>query len=125
MLDNLARVMAIKDEVYVAHLLTSPEKRRRDRSRYNIDESRGDRLEYVHLNRPRFTLFGRDIQFDWRSRDWQLMVMKRLGVLRRLLPAWHRREREFLEWYEGVVDGFNLFTDDGAYDLYVLSLIHI
>ncbi|MBK6880058.1 MAG: 2-oxoacid:acceptor oxidoreductase family protein [Elusimicrobia bacterium] len=121
-LDNLARVMAIKDEVYVAHLLTSPEKRRRDRSRYNIDESRGDRLEYVHLNRPRFTLFGRDIQFDWRSRDWQLMVMKRLGVLRRLLPAWHRREREFLEWYEGVVDGFNLFTDDGAYDLYVEAL---
>jgi indolepyruvate ferredoxin oxidoreductase len=121
-LDNLARVMVIKDEVYVAHLLTSPEKRRRDRARYNIDETRGDRLEYIHLNRPRFTLFGRDVQFDWRSRDWQLMVMKRLGVLRRLLPSWHRREREFRDWYEGVVDGFNLFTDDGAYDLYVEAL---
>jgi len=38
---NLHKVMIIKDEVYVAHLLTSEEKQRRDRARYQVDPSRG------------------------------------------------------------------------------------
>lgn len=118
-LGNLHRVMAIKDEVYVAHLLTGEEKHRRDRARYNVNEERGDRLEYIHLNRPNFTVFGRNIQFDWRSRQWQLRVMKHLGFLRRLLPAWHAEERAFRSWYEARVDEFNLFADAESYRLYV------
>jgi len=43
---NLHKVMLIKDEIYVAHLLTSEEKRRRDRARYQVDPARGDRLHY-------------------------------------------------------------------------------
>ena len=45
--------------------------------------------------------------------------MKHLGVLRRLLPAWHAGERSFRTWYEGVVDEFTLFTDPETYRLYV------
>jgi indolepyruvate ferredoxin oxidoreductase len=118
-LGSLHRVMAIKDEIYVARLLTGEEKHRRDRARYNVNEERGDSLEYVHLNRPHFTVFGRNITFDWRSRQWQLHVMKHLAVLRRLLPAWHAGERAFRTWFEGLVDEFNIFTDPETYRLYV------
>src|SRR5258708_38939179 len=58
-LKNAFKVMAIKDEIYVAHLLTSPEKRQRDRVRFNIDPANGDRLTYRHINRPEFVVFGR------------------------------------------------------------------
>ncbi len=118
-LGNLHRVMAIKDEVYVARLLTGEEKHRRDRARYNVNEERGDRLDYVHLNRPNFTVMGRNIQFDWRSRQWHLHLMKHLGVLRRLFPAWHGAERVFRAWYERMVDEFTLFADAEIYRLYV------
>ena len=40
---NLHRVMAIKDEVYVAWLLSSEEKIERDRDRYNVRPELGDR----------------------------------------------------------------------------------
>ncbi|MBK8574948.1 MAG: 2-oxoacid:acceptor oxidoreductase family protein [Elusimicrobia bacterium] len=118
-LGNLHRVMAIKDEVYVAHLLTGEEKHRRDRARYNVNEERGDRLDYVHLNRPHFTVLGRNIEFDWRSRQWQLQIMRHLGILRQLLPGWHAGERAFRSWYEGLVDEFNIFADAETYRLYV------
>jgi indolepyruvate ferredoxin oxidoreductase len=118
-LENLYRVMVIKDEVYVAHLLTSEEKFRRDRQRYRINERRGDRVEYVHINRPQFTLFGRDIEFDIKTRNWQLRIMKRLRFLRRLLPEWHAREKAFRDWYEKRVDEFNIFADPETYRLSV------
>ena len=48
---NLHRVMAIKDEVYVAYLLSSDEKYERDRRRYNVRPELGDRMIYRrHLN---------------------------------------------------------------------------
>ena len=31
--------------------------------------------------------------------------MRRAAVLRRLLPAWHRRERAFRDWYEDAALG--------------------
>lgn len=118
-LENLYKVMIIKDEVYVAHLLTSEEKFRRDRQRYRIDERRGDRVEYVHLNRPQFTLFGRNIEFDWKGRNWQLRLMKEMKFLRWLLPDWHSKEKAFRSWYEGLVDNFTIFSDPEIYRLYV------
>jgi indolepyruvate ferredoxin oxidoreductase len=96
---NLHRVMAIKDEVFVAHQLTSEEKHRRDRARYGVDPARGDRLEYRHLNRPQFNLWGRDFAWDLRTRDWMLNLVKRMKWLRRVLPDWHRQEKEFRDWY--------------------------
>lgn len=102
---NLHRVMAIKDEVFVAYQLTSEKKYARDRERFGVDPERGDRLSYEHLNRPAFDVLGRHVEFDLRARDWMLAVARRMRVLRRLMPAWHRRERSFRDWYtDQVVD---------------------
>ncbi len=103
---NLAKVMFIKDEVYVAHLLTSEEKLERDRERYDVDESRGDHIKYSHINRPRFDIWGIKIEFDIRTHNWQLNIMKRMKFLRKLLPEWHRPEKEFRDWYAGLVSQF-------------------
>ncbi|MDX1683167.1 MAG: DUF6537 domain-containing protein, partial [Phycisphaeraceae bacterium] len=100
------KVMLIKDEVYVSSLLTSPEKYKRDRRRFNVNPERGDRIIYRHYNRPEFELFGHKFRFEWQSRDWQLRLMSGMTFLRKLLPAWHRRERNFRDWYMNLVDRF-------------------
>ena len=102
---NLHRTMAIKDEVFVAHQLTSAKKYARDRERFGVDRSRGDRIAYVHLNRPAFDVLGRHLEWDMETRDWQLRLVRRARFLRRLLPSWHRRERAFRDWYEDEVVG--------------------
>jgi indolepyruvate ferredoxin oxidoreductase len=107
---NLHRTMCIKDEVFVAHQLTTSKKYARDRERFGVDGTRGDRISYVHLNRPAFAILGREIEFDMKTRDWMLRLIRRARFLRRLLPAWHTRERAFRDWYErdvvgAVVDG--------------------
>ena len=117
----LHKVMCIKDEIYVSHLLTSEEKRRRDEARYNVNTEKGDRLRYVHLNRPAFTILGRDIAFDMNTRDWQLRIMRRMKFLRRWLPAWHRKEKDFRDWYIGVVERF-AFEDEAGYRRYTEAL---
>lgn len=120
---NLHKVMLIKDEVYVAHLLTCEEKHRRDRVRYQVDPARGDRILYRHLNRPQFTLLGRDFAWDMKTRDWMLSLMRRMRWLRRALPEWHRREREFREWYFSLLPGFEgAAADPVAYATYVRIL---
>lgn len=120
---NLHKVMILKDEVYVAHLLTSEEKHRRDRARYNVDPERGDRLEYRHLNRPQFNVFGRELAWDMKTRDWMLNLMKRLRWLRRALPEWHRAEKEFRDWYIGLLPGFpSAARSPEGYDLYLRLL---
>jgi indolepyruvate ferredoxin oxidoreductase len=103
---NLAKSMLIKDEVYTAALLTNPEKYKRDRRRFNVNPERGDRIIYKHHNRPEFEVFGKNVRFEWKSRDWQLRLMSQMRFLRNLLPKWHRREREFRDWYEGLVEKF-------------------
>ena len=103
----LHKVMLIKDEVYVAHLLTSKAKLRRDKELYGVDESNGDKIKYVHLNRPRFTIMGKDLQWDMNTKNWQLNLMKRMKVLRRLLSQWHKLEKMFRDWYIAeVIDTF-------------------
>ena len=114
----LAKVMLIKDEVYVAHLLTSVEKYRRDRERYGIDPKRGDKAVYTHINRPQFTIFGFDIEWNMRTKDWMLNIMKHMKFLRKLLPAWHAREKEFRSWYINLVDTLTL-NGEIPYDTYV------
>jgi indolepyruvate ferredoxin oxidoreductase len=119
----LYKVMAIKDEVFVAHLLTSEEKRKRDLERYNVDPTRGDRMIYHHLTRPRFTIFGWDIEFSITTRDWQLSLVKRMKWLRRILPEWHHHEKQFRDWYIALVDRFHPRSLDEYHTyLQVLSL---
>jgi indolepyruvate ferredoxin oxidoreductase len=112
---NLHRVMAIKDEVYVAYLLSSEEKYERDRERYNVRPELGDRMIYRHLNRPEFTLGKRTLRFRIKTRPWMLRLMRRAKFLRRLLPAWHAKERAFRDWYFEIVDQFDTSPDQDAY----------
>ena len=100
---NLAKVMLVKDEIYVAAMLTSPEKYKRDRKRFHINSSNGDRVVYKHHNRPEFMVFGHKFQFEWKSRDWQLRLMARCRFLRPLLFP-HKPESHFRDWYEELTD---------------------
>jgi indolepyruvate ferredoxin oxidoreductase len=104
---GLYKAMAIKDEVWVAQLLTAPEKYARDAKKLGVDAARGDRVEYEHFNRPHFDLFGAKIEFDLKSRDWMLRLMRHGKFLRRLLPTWHAREKAFRDWYIKLSEGFD------------------
>ena len=118
----LAKVMAIKDEIYTAHLLTCPEKYAKDRARYNVDPKRGDRITYRHLNRPHIRLLGRDFRPDIKMRDWQLRLVARMKFLRRLFSSWwHSEERAFITWYEDLLERFNC-SDETSYATWVKVL---
>ena len=122
MIENLFKVMAIKDEIYVSHLLTSQEKIERDKLRYRVDESNGDEIHYTHFNRPHFSLLGLELEFDFHTKNWMLNIMKYCKFLRRLLPLWHAREKAFRNWYIDLVRGFNYFLDTEVYMKYVQIL---
>jgi indolepyruvate ferredoxin oxidoreductase len=115
---NLHRAMVIKDEIYVAHLLTSEEKHRRDRDRYDVDPSRGDRIRYRHINRPHFDVLGLQIEFDMHGRQWQMRAMRHLKVLRRVLPRWHKREKDFRDWYCDLCAKF-FYHDPETYKIWL------
>jgi len=110
---QLAKVLAIKDEIYVAYLLTCEEKYRRDHRRYNIDPTRGDRIRYRHFNRPHFRFLGRDFRPDLKLGDLPLRLMARMKFLRHLFSSWwHREEREFATWYEDLMTQFSFHSDE-------------
>ena len=118
----LHKVMLIKDEVYVAHLLTSEEKLKRDKELYKVDTKNGDKITYIHLNRPHFRVMGIDFEADIDTRNWQLNLMKRMKFLRRWLPEWHAKEKAFREWYiTRVIDTFAP-TDPEAYQRHLQAL---
>lgn len=119
---NLHRVMAIKDEVYVAYLLSSEEKYERDRERYNVRPELGDKIIHRHLNRPEFALGGRTIRFKIKTQPWMLKLMRRAKFLRRLLPAWHAKERAFRSWYFDLADQFVAPTDSTSYSTWLKIL---
>lgn len=113
---NLAKVMLIKDEIYVAVLMISPEKREHDYRRYGVDSGNGDKIIYRQYHRPRIDLLGRRIDFDWKSRDWQLRLLSRLRILRRLWPGWHQREVAFRDWYVQLLGRLDWDTSKGLRD---------
>jgi len=100
---NLHRALVVKDEVHVSHLLTCARKLERDRTEFDIDPARGDRIGYRHFTTPQLTLLGRDFRFKLTTRNWQLRIMRRLRWLRHVMPGWHAAEREFGRWYVDVV----------------------
>jgi hypothetical protein len=111
---NLAKLMLIKDAYYVAHLLTSFEKRRRDRQRYNVNPANGDRIRYRRTFHPR----PLGIRIDFSPPTWALYVLRNLSFARHLMPWQNRRDRKFLAWYEQVVDEF-AYSDDATYERFV------
>jgi indolepyruvate ferredoxin oxidoreductase len=119
---ELFRAIAIKDEVWVAQLLTSPEKYERDSQRFHIDPKRGDKISYVHFNRPQFVIAGRSFEFDLKTRDWMLNLMKHAKFLRWMLPTWHKREKDYRDWYVQRVLEFTYFESAQDYELYAAAL---
>jgi len=75
----------------------------------------GDRMIHRHLNRPEFTFGGRNFRFKLKSRPWMLRLMRRAKFLRRLLPAWHAKERAFRSWYFDLTDQFVAPVDSASY----------
>ncbi len=112
------KVMAIKDEFYVADLLTREEKRERDARRYKISPTHGDQIEYRHFTRLEWVIAGRRLRWSMVTRDWQLGIIKRLKFLRRWLPGWHAQERRFRDDYLGWVQNFDA-EDERGYELWL------
>src|SRR3954467_15683315 len=75
---NLAKVMLIKDEPYVAYLLTRYEKKVRDLAKYGVDESNGDRLFCPHRTAPEFHIGKWRIRLKITTSDWQLNLVRRM-----------------------------------------------
>ena len=114
---NLFKLMLIKDEFYVAEVLTSYEKQRRDHHRYNVNPANGDRIKYKRIFHPRF--FG--VMVSIPAPSWLLQILKRLKFIRRYLPVYHRQEREFLDWYLQLIEGF-IHRNEYEYQQYLLAL---
>ena len=119
---NLHRVMAIKDEVYVAWLLSSEEKVERDLERYNVRPELGDKIIHRHLNRPEFTIGKRTLRFKLKTRPWMLRLMRNGKFLRRMLPNWHAKERAFRDWYFDLADQFVAPADSPSYAIWLKIL---
>ncbi|MBL7663987.1 MAG: 2-oxoacid:acceptor oxidoreductase family protein [Bacteriovoracaceae bacterium] len=86
----LAKTYWIKDEVFVAHQLTSQLKYLADQKSY---AQLGTKFKVTHINRPHFNVGPWKIEFDINSRDWMLEIMKHMRILRNLLPKWHAKEK--------------------------------
>lgn len=96
---GLERAMLIPDEVYLAALLTAPQRYRRDRRRLNISLERGDKVSYVHLLRPEFDFFKRRVGFTVTLGERAIKTLAGLHLLRRIRPGWYRTQRAFRDLY--------------------------
>jgi indolepyruvate ferredoxin oxidoreductase len=109
---GVAKVMLIKDEPYVAYLLTRAEKKQRDILKYGVDTANGDRIVYRHHTRPEFNIGKRRIRINITTTDWMLQIVRHMKWWRQL-PGWHARENAFRDWYIGLLDRIDLSSDAG------------
>ena len=90
-LRTLTKTYFIKDEVYVAHIMISPMRKIEDQNNY---QDLGITYKKTFINRPSFDLGKKKIEFDFSPRPFMLKMMRHARFLRRLLPSWHKLERE-------------------------------
>jgi indolepyruvate ferredoxin oxidoreductase len=109
---NLSKAMLIKDEPYVAYLLTRYEKKVRDMQKFGVDESNGDKIIYKHHTSPEFPIGPYRLRLKITTTDWMLNIVRRAKVLRKI-PGWHKREVEFREWYIQLLGRVDLSTNPG------------
>jgi hypothetical protein len=112
---GLERAMLIPDEVYLAALLTAPQRYRRDRKRLNISLEQGDKISYVHLLRPEFDLFKRRIAFSLTLGERAMKAIAGLHILRRIRPGWYRTQRDFRDLYLQTLADLPHKQSDAAY----------
>ncbi|MFA5863540.1 MAG: DUF6537 domain-containing protein [Phycisphaerae bacterium] len=114
---NLYKLMLIKDEFYVASVLTGYEKQRRDAHRYNVNPANGDRIKYQRVFHPR--ILGK--KFSIPMPHWSMQVLKQMKFVRRFLPFYHIEDRRFLNWYKQLLDGFT-YRSDREYQQYLSAI---
>ncbi len=119
---NLAKVMLIKDEPYVAYLLTRYEKKQRDLAKYAVDVSNGDRLVYRHHTSPEFNVGPYRFRMRITTTDWQLNLVRHMKWWRSL-PGWHAREVGFRDWYLSLLDRVSLNDANYAASVDVLKCV--
>ncbi len=90
-LRTLVKTFIVKDEVFVAHLMVSPFRRKSDIKDYNL---LGTDVKKTFINRPSFDLGNKKIEFDFSPSPWMLKLMRHARFLRGILPKWHQKERE-------------------------------
>ncbi|MEM9346585.1 MAG: DUF6537 domain-containing protein [Planctomycetota bacterium] len=113
---GLDQAMLIPDEVYLAALLTAPQRYRRDRQRFNISLEQGDKISYVHLLRPEFDLLKRRIgPFTITLGERAMKTLARLHVLRRIRPGWYRTQRDFRDLYLQTLADLHQAKTEPAY----------
>jgi len=107
---NLANAMLIPDGVYMAELATSPEKRTRDREKYGVNVANGDRIVYRHLWHTDLPVGKWKVPLRLNLPSWPLQLLKRSRYLRKLLPNWHKAQRNHLADYESHLAAFSFAT---------------
>ncbi len=91
---TLAKTYFIKDEVFVAHTMISPMRRKKDEESY---KSLGRSYKKTFINRPSFDIGSNKIEFDISPRPWMLKLMRQARFLRAVMPLWHKKENEIAE----------------------------
>lgn len=121
---NLARVMLIKDEIFVAALLSDPHHRRQQRRQLGLGPHarRGEpRLRLRHVHHPQLRWRGHVYRLPpIRTRPWHLRLLARLRPLRGLLLA-RPSETQFRDWYESLVAKISL-EGPGDYERWLTVL---
>jgi indolepyruvate ferredoxin oxidoreductase len=110
---NLADAMLIKDLVYLAELSTSPEKYARDRAKYDVNPSNGDRIRYRHMMHVPISLGRWDFKLNFTASDLKLKALKRMHWLRKL-PGWNGEALRYLADYERLLEEF-AYSDTEEY----------
>lgn len=114
-IEGAARAMLVPDEVYLAALLTSPARYRRDRHRLNIALEQGDKVTYRHMVRPEFDIFKRHVAFNLTLGERSLRLLARLHVVRRVRTGWYREQRDFRDDYLQTLAGVADTSDKSGY----------
>ena len=117
---NLAKLMLIKDEPYVAYLLTRHEKKQRDISKYAVDVANGDKLVYRHHTSPEFNIGKYRLRFKITTTDWQLNLVRHMKWWRKL-PGWHAKENAFRDWYISLIERVSLNPNNYAASVSLLK----
>jgi len=94
-LRTLVKTYWIKDEIYVSSLMSTPHQHLLNEETYL---KLGTDFKVVHINRPKFDLFGKTFEFDINPKDWMLKIMRHMRVIRKILPGWHKKEEEMAQF---------------------------
>jgi indolepyruvate ferredoxin oxidoreductase len=85
----LAKTYFVKDEIMVAHLLTSPLSMNRSEKKY---KKLGSKYSIRPINRPKIDFLGLNFEFDLRPPLWFLSFVKNMRFLRLFIMGSHKRE---------------------------------